>query len=49
MLSNCSARLRVLSLNNNFIEDKILTGAESDQIVYTSKIPMITNEYSFEL
>lgn len=41
-------RLKVLSLNNNVIEAKILTGAENGQFGYILRIPTITNQYPYE-
>jgi len=41
-------RLRIVTMQRNVIEAKILSGSAQDQVVFIPRIPMITNEYPFE-
>jgi len=41
-------RLRIVTMQRNVIEAKILSGSAQGQVVFIPRIPMITNEYLFE-
>ncbi|XP_022164211.1 uncharacterized protein LOC111029506 [Myzus persicae] len=41
-------RLRIVTMQRNVIEAKVLSGSAQGQVVFIPRIPMITNEYPFE-